>query len=370
MSGTTARVLSSLALLTLIFVVPARPSAVGPDQQPAAGLLADFTWRNIGPANMAGRVSDIEALESDFSTVLVAAASGGVFKSTNAGTTWEPIFDQYGTASIGDVAFFQPDPNVIWVGTGETCVRNSVSWGDGVYKSTDGGKTFTNVGLGDTHHIAEVTTHPTDPDVVYVAAQGHLWGHTGERGVFKTTDGGKTWERLTNGLPDDGRTGATDLQMDPTNPNVLYAAYWERLRRPHRFDSGGPNGGIYKTTDAGRTWQKLTNGLPEGPTGKIGISIHRANPSILVAIIEHGFQPEESDPDYRDLTKLGNGIYRSEDAGGTWRQVSRYNNRPFYYSHIYLHPTDPQTGVRAGGQRQRVDRRRRDVQRVAAEHGR
>jgi photosystem II stability/assembly factor-like uncharacterized protein len=218
-----------------------------------------------------------------------------------------------------------------------------VSWGDGVYKSTDGGRTFAHMGLRDTHHIAEVTTHPTDPNIAYVAAQGHLWGHTGERGVFKTTDGGATWQRLTNGLPDDGRTGATDLQMDPKDPNVLYAAFWERLRRPHRFDSGGPNGGIFKTTDAGRTWQKLTNGLPEGPTGKIGISIHRANPSTLVAIVEHGFQPAQNTPDYADLSKLGSGIYRSEDAGLTWRQVSRYNNRPFYYSHIYLHPTDPQT---------------------------
>ncbi len=355
MSGTLARVLSSLALLGLVLAAPVHPSAVGIAPQPAASLLSDFQWRNIGPANMAGRVTDIEALDADFSTVLVAAASGGVFKSTNAGTTWEPIFDHYGTASIGDVAFFQPDPNIIWVGTGESCVRNSVGWGDGVYKSTDGGKTFTNMGLGDTHHIAEVTTHPTDPDIVYVAAQGHLWGHTGERGVFKTTDGGRTWERLTNGLPDDGRTGATDLKMDPKNPNVLYAAYWERLRRPHRFDSGGPNGGIFKTTDGGRTWQKLTSGLPEGPTGKIGLSIHRANPSILVAIVEHGFQPDQSDPDYEDLTKLGTGIYRSEDAGRTWRQVSRYNNRPFYYSHIYLHPTDRPDRLRAGGQRERLD---------------
>jgi len=337
------RVLWPLATLVLMLVVPLRPAAVDLDRQTAPNLLADFEWRNIGPANMAGRVTDIEALESDFSTVLVAAASGGVWKSTNAGTTWQPIFDEYGTASIGDVAFFQPDPNVIWVGTGETCVRNSVSWGDGVYKSTDGGKTFTNMGLGDTHHIAEVITHPTNPNIVYVAAQGHLWGHTGERGVFKTTDGGRTWQRLTNGLPDDGKTGATELKMDPANPDVLYAGFWERLRQPHRFDSGGPNGGIFKTTDAGRTWTKLTDGLPEGPTGKIGLSIHRANPSILVAIIEHGFQPGANSPDYNDFSKPGSGIYRSEDAGRTWRQVSRYNNRPFYYSHIYLHPTDPET---------------------------
>ncbi len=290
---------------------------------------------------MAGRVTDIEAVDGNFSTVLVGAASGGVWKSTNAGTTWEPIFDRYGTSAIGDVAFFQPNPDIIWVGTGETCVRNSVSWGDGIYKSTDGGKSFTNMGLRDTHHIGDVATHPTDPNIVYVAAQGHLWGHTGERGVFKTLDGGKTWQRLTAGLPDDGRTGANELKMDPKNPNVLYVTMWQRVRQPHRFDSGGPNGGIYKTTDAGKTWQKLTNGMPEGPTGKIGISIHRSNPSIIVAIVEHGFQPAQNAPEYADLTKRGNGIYRTEDAGKTWRQISRFNNRPFYYSHIYIHPTDP-----------------------------
>jgi photosystem II stability/assembly factor-like uncharacterized protein len=342
MLGSLPRYLLSVGALSIIVSVPARPSAVA-EVQTTPALLADLQWRTIGPANMAGRVTDIEALDSNFATVLVGAASGGVFKSTNAGATWQPIFDQYGTSAIGDVAFFQPNADIIWVGTGETCVRNSVSWGDGVYKSTDGGKTFTNMGLRDTHHIGDIATHPTDPNIVYVAAQGHLWGHTGERGVFKTTDGGKTWQRLTSGLPDDGRTGANELKMDPKNPNVLYATFWQRIRQPHRFDSGGPNGGIYKTADAGKTWQKLTNGMPEGPMGKIGIAIHRSNPSILVAIVEHGFQPAQNSPEYADLTRRGNGIYRSEDAGKTWRQVSRFNSRPFYYSHIYIHPTDPKT---------------------------
>jgi photosystem II stability/assembly factor-like uncharacterized protein len=341
MRGTIVRLLSAIALVAAILAASPHPAAITPALQTTPALLADFQWRGIGPANMSGRVTDIEALDANFSTVLVAAASGGVWKSTNAGTTWQPIFDQYGTASIGDVAFFQPNPDIIWIGTGETCVRNSVSWGDGVYKSTDGGKTFTNMGLRETHHIAEVVTHPTDPTIVYVAAQGHLWGNTGERGVFKTIDGGKTWQKLGNGLPDDGRTGATELKMDPKNPNVLYAGFWQRIRLPHRFESGGPNGGIFKTIDAGKTWQKLTNGMPEGPTGKIGISIHRSNPSILVAIIEHGYQPAPNTPEYADLTKRGSGIYRSEDAGKTWRQVSRFNNRPFYYSHIYIHPTNP-----------------------------
>ena len=188
---------------------------------------------------MQGRISDIKALDSDFATVLLAGASGGVWKSTNAGTTWDPIFDKYGSASIGDTAFFQKDPNIIWVGTGEECARNSVAWGDGIYKSTDGGVTFTRMGLETTQTIGRIITHPTDPNTVYVAAVGHLWGYTGERGLFKTVDGGKTWQKLTNGLPNDGKTGAIDMVMDPTNPNILYVTFWQRLRQPWRFDSGG-----------------------------------------------------------------------------------------------------------------------------------
>jgi photosystem II stability/assembly factor-like uncharacterized protein len=309
--------------------------------------LQDLQWRNIGPANMAGRVTDIEAVDGDFAKVLVASASGGVWKSTNAGTTWEPIFTDYGTASIGDIALFQPDPDIIWVGTGESCTRNSVGWGDGVYKSTDGGTTFVNVGLKDTHHIGEVVTHPSNPNIVYVAAQGHLWGHTGDQGLFRTTDGGRTWQKLTNGLPDDGVTGATDIKMDPNDPNVLYAGFWERLRLPHRFDSGGPNGGIFKSTDGGETWRKLTNGLPGGETGKIGLAVYERDPRILMAIVEHGYQPPQRvngrpNPDYDDMTQLGTGIYRSEDGGESWSYINRYNNRPFYYSHVYIDPANDQ----------------------------
>ena len=316
-------------------------------QADSEALFKDLRWRNIGPANMAGRVTDIEAVDEDFTTVFVGAASGGVWKSVNAGTTWEPIFEDYGTANIGDIAIFQPDPNIIWVGTGESCTRNSVGWGDGVYKSTDGGATFVNVGLRGSHHIGEVLTHPTDPDIVYVAAHGHLWGHTGERGLYRTTDGGDTWELLDNGLPNDGRTGATDVQVDPSDPDVLYTAFWERLRQPNRFDSGGPEGGIFKSTDGGDSWTKLTNGLPEGPTGKIGLSVYRRDSRIVMAIVEHGYQPSEREggapnPEYTDMTRLGTGLYRSEDGGASWQYVSRYNNRPFYYSHIFIDPNDDQ----------------------------
>ncbi len=322
--------------------------AAGPlwAQAPVSSLLTDLRWRNIGPANMSGRITDIEAVERDPATVYMAAASGGLWKSVNGGTTWNAVFTEYGTPNMGDIAVFQPNPDIVWVGTGESCVRNSVGWGDGVYKSTDGGKTFVNVGLRETHHISEVVTHPTNPDIVYVAAQGHLWGHTGERGIFKTTDGGRTWRRLTRGLPDDGRTGASDLAMDPSNPDVLYAGMWERLRQPHTFSSGGPNGGIFKSTDGGETWTRLTRGLPEGATGKIGLSIHRKDPRVVMAIVEHGFQPPmmvegRRNPDYADMTKLGSGIYRSEDGGASWTYVNRFNNRPFYYSHIVVDPNLP-----------------------------
>ncbi|MDQ7054737.1 MAG: hypothetical protein Q9P14_18285 [candidate division KSB1 bacterium] len=326
-----------ISVLLLTFV------AAGILAQPSVNaLLREMKWRNIGPGNFAGRIVDVEALESDHTHVIVASASGGVWKSTNAGITWQPIFDHYGSASIGDIALFQKNPDIIWVGTGEANNRNSVAWGDGIYKSTDGGKTFQNMGLRDTYQIARIVLHPDDPNIVYVAAIGYLWGYIGDRGLFKTTDGGKTWTKLTNGLPNDGKTGAIDLVMDPTDPNTLYVAFYQRLRRPYRFDSGGPNGGIFKTTDGGNTWRKLTNGLPEGPTGRIGLAIYRQNPKILMAIIEHGFQPREDDPDYYDMSKLGTGIYRSEDGGETWTYVNRYNNRPFYYSQIRINPLDDQ----------------------------
>ncbi len=348
--------LATAGVLTLIvgILADAQPGA-----QPGnlAGLTADYHWRSIGPGSVGGRISDVEALDADFTHAIVAAASGGVWKTENAGTTWTPIFDRYGSASIGDVAVFQPNPDIIWVGTGEANNRNSVAWGDGIYKSEDGGRSFTNVGLADTHQIARVVTHPTNADVAYVAAVGNLWGHTGSRGVFKTSDGGRSWQKLAGGLPDDGRTGATDLVIDRNAPDTLYVAMYERLRRPWRFDSGGPNGGIFKSTDGGRSWRKLTNGLPEGPTGRIGLDIYRKNPRVLMAIVEHGFQPAETvagpsggrggrggapNPDYADMTRLGTGVYRSEDGGASWQFVNRYNNRPFYYSQIRINPSDDQ----------------------------
>ncbi|MEZ4993064.1 MAG: hypothetical protein R2824_21755 [Saprospiraceae bacterium] len=303
--------------------------------QPTPGQLTQaFHWRNIGPANQGGRVVDIEADPDDFTKVFIATASGGVWRSDNAGTTWKPIFDHYETASIGDIALAPGNRNRIWVGTGEANNRNSTSWGNGIYRSDDGGETFQQLGLTNTHAISRVVPHPEQADEVCVCATGHLWGYEGERGIFRTTDGGEHWEKLTGGLPNDGKTGCTDLVRDPRNPKILYAAMYHRLRQPWTFYSGGEEGGIYKSTDNGKSWKKLSNGLPAGPTGRIGLAISQQNPKTLMAFIE----AEATD----DLNKPGSGLYRTEDGGRTWKYVNTYNNRPFYYSQVRINPHNDQ----------------------------
>jgi photosystem II stability/assembly factor-like uncharacterized protein len=350
MSNRLKAVLRVSLVLAVVLTLAGTFSAQNAPADQSQALTRHLKWRNIGPANMIGRISSFDALDNDFTCAIVGSASGGVFKTVNAGTTWEPIFDKYGAASIGDAVFFQKDPNIIWIGTGEECVRNSVAWGDGVYKSTDGGKTFTRMGLETTQTIGRIVTHPTDPNIVYVAASGHPWGYTGDRGLFKTTDGGQTWTKLGGGLPNDGKTGAIDLVMDPTNADVLYVSFWQRLRQPWRFDSGGPNGGIFKTTDGGMTWTKLTQGIPTGDLGRIGLAVSRSNPKVLMAVIEATYQPRaqiqlaggerKPNPEYADMTKLGTGVYRSEDGGATWQYMNRMNSRPFYYSHIFINPLE------------------------------
>jgi len=297
-------------------------------------ISAGLHYRNIGPANQGGRIVDIDAHNDDFTKVYLATASGGVWKSSNAGTSWTPIFDDYETASIGDIALDQSNTNIIWVGTGESNNRNSVSWGNGIYKSTDGGETFINKGLESTHSIARILIHPEDSENVCVCSAGHLWGYSGERGLFRTKDGGEKWTKLKKGLPDDGKTGCTDLVRDSKDPDILYAALYHRLRKPWHFHSGGENGGIFKSTNGGRSWKKLTSGLPTGPTGRIGLAIYEKNPKILMAIIE----AEKSE----SLDTPGSGVYRSEDGGENWTYVNTYNNRPFYYSQIRINPHDDQ----------------------------
>ncbi|MFB3133280.1 MAG: WD40/YVTN/BNR-like repeat-containing protein, partial [Rhodothermales bacterium] len=295
-------------------------------------LLAPFRWRNIGPANMMGRISCLDGYDADWRVQLIGAASGGVWKTTNGGVTFTPIFDRYGSQSIGDVAFFQPDTSIIWVGTGEATNRNSVGWGDGVYKSSDGGKTFQHMGLRETYQIAEIAPHPTDSNTVYVAALGHLFAHTGDRGLFKTTDGGQTWQKLTNGLPDDGKTGATVVVIHPKNPEIVFVGMYERLREPHNMHSGGANGGLFQSTDGGQSWRKLTNGLPIGDTGQIDLDIYLKNPDVMMAYVEADENLPEGVP--------GGGIYRSDDGGASWTFLLKHFSRPYYHGRIRIHPAD------------------------------
>jgi photosystem II stability/assembly factor-like uncharacterized protein len=281
-------------------------------------------FREIGPAIMGGRIDDFAVVESNPNIVFVGVASGGVWKTTNNGTTWEPVFDKEGVSTIGDIAIAPSDPSIVWVGSGEPNNRQSSSWGDGIYKSTDGGKTWKNMGLADTHHIGRVLIHPKNPDVVYAAALGHLWGANPDRGVYKTTDGGKTWNQVLKISSD---TGVSDIAMDPDSPDTLYAAAYQRRRTPFGFNGGGSEAGIYKTTDGGVSWKKLTKGLPYengGETGRIGLDIYRKDSNIIYALVQH---------------EKG-GIYRSEDKGETWRKMSDSNPRPSYYSQVRVDPSN------------------------------
>lgn len=296
--------------------------------------LAGLRLRNIGPATMSGRFVDMDVVESNPFIMYVASSTGGMYRTLDNGITWAPVFEREGTHSIGDVAIYQPDPNIIWVGTGERANRQSVGWGDGIYKSTDGAKTWTNVGLKTSMHIGRIVTHPSNPAIVHVAAQGSVWGPGGERGVYRTLDGGKTWQRT---LHVDDDTGATDLAMDSLDPNVLYAATYQRRRTAFGFNGGGPGSALWQSTDGGATWTKLTgNGLPDGEYGRIGISVYRKDPRILIVSIEQGFRYNASTA----YTERRGGIYRSNDSGKTWRFMSNWNPRPMYASQPLIDPQD------------------------------
>jgi len=290
-----------------------------------ASFCKNLKAREIGPAIMGGRIDDFAVVESNPSIVYVATASGGILKTVNNGTTWEPVFDNEAVSSIGDMAIAPSDPSILYVGTGEANNRQSSSWGNGVYKSMDAGKTWVHVGLKETKAIGRVVIHTQDPNIAYVAAAGDLWKPNKERGVFKTTDGGKTW---TNSLFVNEDTGAIDVAMDPQSPNTLYAAMYQRRRTVFGFNGGGPGSGLYKTIDGGANWTKLQKGLPtEGDIGRIGIGIYRSNPSIVYALVEH--------------QKAG-GIYRSNDKGETWTKMSDTNPRPMYYSQVVVDPNNDQ----------------------------
>jgi photosystem II stability/assembly factor-like uncharacterized protein len=267
----------------LVSISPSRLKARQP-VTPTAQDLGALTFRSIGPANMSGRFVDMAVVESDPYVFYVASSTGGMFKTSDNGVTFTPVFEREGTHSIGDVEIFQPDPSIVWVGTGERANRQSTSWGDGVYKSTNAGRTWTNVGLRDSHHIGRIVAHPSNPDVVYVAALGHLWGPNDQRGLYKTTDGGRSWRPV---LQIDADTGVVDVAMDASNPDVLYAATYQRRRTSYGFHGGGPGSGLHKSTDGGATWRRLTgNGLPEGEYGRIGIAVYPRDPRIVYVSIE------------------------------------------------------------------------------------
>lgn len=329
------RTLPTTTLLLLLFApagLRAQSQPTTAQSQPAeepvdvmsAGTFAGLKLRSLGPALSSGRIGDFAVNPSNPAHYFVAVASGGVWKTTNAGTTWTPVFDDQGAFSIGCVTMDPHNAHVVWVGTGENNSQRSVAFGDGVYKSLDGGKNWTNVGLKDSEHIGMIAIDPRDSDVVYVAAQGPLWRSGGDRGLYKTTDGGQTWERILH-ISDD--TGVNEVHLDPRDPDVLYASSYQRRRHVWTLINGGPEGAIYKSTDAGKNWRKLTKGIPDVDLGRIGLDLSPANPDVIYAIIE--------------AADGKSGFFRSLDRGETWEKRSDYTTTsPQYYNEIVCDPLE------------------------------
>src|SRR5581483_8340548 len=290
-------------------------------------LYKGMKWRQIGPFR-GGRVIAVEGVRGEPNTYYFGAVAGGVWKTIDGGANWRPLFDHEAVSSIGAIAVAPSNHNIIYVGTGEACIRGNITYGDGVYKSTDGGRTWKNIGLRDTRHIGAVIVDPQNPDVALVAALGHAYGPNAERGVFRTTDGGKTWNKV---LYKDEKTGAIDVVFDPHNATIAYAALWEVYRTPWSLNSGGPGSGLYKSLDGGATWKRLEgHGLPTTILGRIGVTVSGADANRVYALIE---------------AEKG-GIYRSDDAGETWTRVNddeRYRQRAWYFTHIYADPKSADT---------------------------
>jgi photosystem II stability/assembly factor-like uncharacterized protein len=302
-------------------------------QVPDSSTLAGLTWRSIGPVNMAGRITDVEVDPRNPKVFYIAGATGGLWKTINAGTTFIPLWENSPIASLGDIAIAPSNPDIIYLGTGEDDSRNSVQPGYGVYKSTDGGLTWRSVGLEKTQHIGRIVVHPTNPDILWVSALGALWGSNPERGLYKTTDGGRTWT-LSKFISD--KAGFVDIAIDPRNPNVLFAASYERVRGPFFLKSGGPGSALWRSSDGGTTWREVRGGgFPETTKGRISVVIAPSNPNIVYTMVEadsvRGEKPQ----------RLRSGVYRSADGGNTWRWMSVINNRPFYFSQIRVDPKDP-----------------------------
>ncbi|MBU1185756.1 MAG: hypothetical protein KJ908_02575, partial [Acidobacteria bacterium] len=316
--------------MIVVLISAVTKSEAGQSADQAKKIFEKMEWRNIGPAEMGGRTVDIDVVESSPWIIYAAIGPSGVWKSVTNGFTWEPVFEKESTVSVGDIAIDQSRPDTVWVGTGEATSRNSTTIGDGVYRSTDGGKSWVHHGLRDTRHISRIVIDPVNPDTVYVAAMGHLWGPNEERGIYKTEDGGETWDKI---LYVNETTGCADLVMDPSDSLILYAASYDHRRYPYYFISGGPGSAVYKTVDGGRNWKKLTKDLPEGTLGRIGLDVSRSSPNVVYALIEH----EDG------------GIWRSEDKGESWARTCdnetyvMVNNRPFYYSQIRIDPSNDET---------------------------
>ncbi|HEX2779289.1 MAG TPA: hypothetical protein VHM30_07310, partial [Gemmatimonadaceae bacterium] len=315
-------------------------------------VMAAFRWRPLGPANMGGRIADIAGIPSPSKTFYVATVAGGIYKTTNAGTSFRPVFDDQRVVSMGALAIAPSDTTVVYAGTGEQNSRNSISPGGGIFKTTDGGKTWQFLGLAETQQIGRIVVHPTDPNTAWVAALGHAWGANRERGLYKTTDGGKNW-RLVKFI--DERTGFVDVAIHPTNPNVLFASSYQRVRGPWFLKSGGPGSALWKSTDGGETWTEVRGGgFPETTKGRIGLAISRSNPDVVYALVEadsirgkdaasRTAQPasDSLNPRARRTQRLLNGLYRSADGGKTWRWMSDRDVRPFYYSQVRVDPKNP-----------------------------
>ncbi len=325
---------------------------------PAARLLGALTPRPLGPATMGGRVVDLAVVPAHSETIYVAAATGGLWKTTNNGSTWTPVFDTQSTQSLGAVAVAPSNPDVVWVGTGEANPRNSVSWGNGVYKSTDGGKTWKHMGLPESHHVGRIVIHPKNADIVYVAALGHLWGPNPERGVYMTEDGGKSWTRSAF-LSEN--TGFVDLALDPSDPATVYGVAYTVRRGPFSSNTPadypatqfGPEAGLYVTRDGGKTWKRLIEGLPGNDIGRCGIDLCRRDPRILYAVVETDRTAHQRGAELGQAQKPGGhpevgGVFRSEDRGHTWVKVNDLCPRGFYFSQVRVDPNDPRHVVVLG----------------------
>ena len=325
---------AAAALVPAVALYPAPATA----QTTLETAISHLQYREIGPALMGGRIADLAVVESKPQVFYIATGTGGVWKTENHGTSWTPLFDDQPTSSIGDVTLDQSNPNLVWVGTGEPQNRQSSGWGNGVYKSTDAGNTWRHMGLDATKHIGRILIHPRNPDIVYVAAVGDLWGPNEERGVFRTHDGGETWDNV---LHIDEHTGTIDLAMDPGDPNTIFAAMYQRQRTGWGFNGGGPGSGLYRTFDGGDSWTELTEGLPEGDKGRIGVDIFRQDGNVVYALIE----ADARSPDAGFFGGGGggerqSGLYRSLDRGDTWEKMSNTNPRPMYYSQVRIDPSN------------------------------